>query len=311
MYTKSLYAIRYVSLQTGLSPYVLRAWEKRYKAVVPNRSPKNRRLYSDEDIKRLKLLKQITDAGHNISQVASLKTSELLELAQRLVSAIPARQTKDAMQPVTPVAANEHYKKCLSAVLNLDPEGLEKSFDRTAVDLSRSALLKEVVVPLLNKVGELWREGRLKIINEHMATSVTRTFLLSMLKATEISESAPKIFIATPVGQWHDVGALAVALMAAESGWQPVYYGPNLPAEEIAAGVKQSRARAVAISITHLLQLQPLKDELRRLRRYIGSDLAIFIGGRAMGKGEQRLEEINIQQIQDLDQFAKALNKLR
>ena len=310
MSKKILYAIGYVSLQTGLSPHVLRAWEKRYTAVIPERSPKNRRLYSDEDIKRLKLLKKITEAGHNISQAAQLETSELAKLAQDISAEYPAQRNENIRLQVQPATAHEHYRDCLSAVLNLDAARLESSYDRAAVDLSRSALLKEVVVPLLSKVGELWREGSLKIINEHLATSVTRTFLMNMLKATEIPESAPKIFIATTVGQWHDVGALTVALTAAESGWQPVYYGPNLPSEEIAAGVKQSGARAVAISITHLLQRQPLKDELSRLRRYVGSDLTIFIGGRAMGKNMQILKEIDVRQIEDLDQFAEALNTL-
>ena len=311
MSNKLLYAIGYVSLQTGLSPHVLRAWEKRYKAVIPDRNSKNRRLYSDEDIRRLKLLKTVTDAGHNISQVAHLETSELLEIAQGEPTVYPALRNEAFGPQVPPAPAHEYLKDCLSAVLNLDAAGLERSFDRAAVGLSRSALLKEVLVPLLGKVGELWREGSLKIINEHMATSVTRTFLLNLLKATEISESAPKIFIATTVGQWHDVGALTVALTAAENGWQPVYYGPNLPAEEIAAGVKRSGARAVAISITHVLQLQPLKDELRRLRRYVGSDLIIFIGGRAMGKNAKIPEEIDVHQIQGLEQFADALNTLR
>ena len=77
------FAIKYVSQRTGLTPHVIRAWEKRYNAVVPERSPKNRRLYSEEDIQRLLLLKTITDAGHNISQVAKLETEDLTNLAQR------------------------------------------------------------------------------------------------------------------------------------------------------------------------------------------------------------------------------------
>ena len=105
-----------------------------------------------------------------------------------------------------------------------------------------------------------------KIVNEHMATSVTRTFLLNMLRATEVTDPAPAIVIATTVGQWHDVGALIVALTAAQNGWHPIYYGPNLPAEEIAAGVKQSGARAVAISGTHQLNHHALIEELRKLR---------------------------------------------
>ena len=83
MKNKPYYAIKYVSLQTGLTPHVIRAWEKRYDAVVPVRSPKNRRLYSEEDVQRLQMLKSATDAGHNISQVAGLTTKDLALLVQR------------------------------------------------------------------------------------------------------------------------------------------------------------------------------------------------------------------------------------
>jgi len=131
-----------------------------------------------------------------------------------------------------------------------------------------------------------------------------------MLRATEISYSAPGIVIATTVVQWHDVGALAVALTAAENGWRPVYYGPNLPAEEIAASAKQSAARAVAISITHLLDQHPLIDELRKLRRYVGRDVALFVGGRAVGDHTHILEEVNVKYIKDIDQFSEELNSL-
>ncbi|MEX1351302.1 MAG: MerR family transcriptional regulator [Desulfobacterales bacterium] len=236
MSQQSLYAIRYVSQRTGLTSHVIRAWEKRYEAVVPQRSPKNRRLYSEDDVQRLQLLKKMTNAGHTISQVAQLDSKDLLDLARRSGAVISRTRANNAM-PSQTLAASEHCKACLSAVLNLDPNALERSFDQAAVELTRPTLLKEVIVPLFEEIGSLWRKGSLKIVNEHMATSVTRTFLLNLLRATQISDSAPKIVIATTVGQWHDVGALTVALTVAEDGWQPVYYGPNLPAEEIALGV--------------------------------------------------------------------------
>jgi DNA-binding transcriptional MerR regulator/methylmalonyl-CoA mutase cobalamin-binding subunit len=307
MKEKSLYAIRYVSQRTGLTSHVIRAWEKRYEAVVPQRSTKNRRLYSEDDVQRLQLLKKMTDAGHSISQVAQLDSKDLLDLAQRNGTGISRTRANNAM-PSQTLAASEHCKACLSAVLNLDQEALERYFDQAAVELTRPTLLKEVIVPLFEEIGNLWRKGSLKIINEHMATSVTRTFLLNLLRATEISEPAPKIVIATTVGQWHDVGALTVALTAAEDGWQPIYFGPNLPAEEIALGVRQSCARAVAISITHLLDQHSLIEELRKLRRYIGRDPALFVGGRAVADYMHLLEEVNAKYISDIDQFCEALN---
>lgn len=221
---------------------------KRYQAVVPDRSPKNRRLYSEDDVKRLQLLKTITDAGHNISQVAQLETKELSELAQGELSVI-ARKREITARLLKSADADEYLQQCLAAVLNLDPEGLERCYDQAVIDLTRPELLKAVIVPLFAEIGNLWQNGRLKIINEHMATTVTRSFLLNMLRASEVCLPAPKIVIATPAGQWRDLGALAVALTAAENGWHPLYYGPNLPAEEIAACVKQNGARALAISI--------------------------------------------------------------
>ncbi|MEJ2478205.1 MAG: cobalamin B12-binding domain-containing protein, partial [Desulfobacterales bacterium] len=105
-----------------------------------------------------------------------------------------------------------------------------------------------------------------------------------------------------------DMGALTVALTAAEYGWHPLYYGPNLPVEEIAAAVNQCSARAVAISITHLLDQHPLISELRKLRRYIGNDLILFVGGQAVSGHPQIIEEINAKHIPNIDQLSEELN---
>ena len=115
MKNKNLYPIRYVSQRTGLTPHVIRAWEKRYHTVVPQRSPKNRRLYCEDDVQRLQLLKKLTEAGHSISQVAPLDSKELKNLAQRGVTAV-TRTRAGSAKPLRSAAASEHCKACLSAV---------------------------------------------------------------------------------------------------------------------------------------------------------------------------------------------------
>ena len=309
MDSKYIYPIRYTAQRTQLSPHVIRAWEKRYQAVVPQRSAKNRRLYSEENIQRLQLLKKVTEAGHSISQVAVLDTSELIDLARQENIGL-SRQSEKMARTTPPVAAGDYHSKCLDAIHRLDPNVLESMYDQAVIDLTRPALLRDLIIPLFEEIGSLWRKGALKIVNEHLATTVTRNFLVNLLRAAEITDSAPRILIATPVGQWHDIGALIVALTAADHGWQPIYCGPNLPAEEIASGVKQSAARGVAISITHLLDHHPLVEELRKLRRYLGKDLAIFVGGRAVGDNLQILTEVNARYIVEMDQFGQELDRL-
>jgi DNA-binding transcriptional MerR regulator/methanogenic corrinoid protein MtbC1 len=308
MNTKGFYTIRYVSRRTGLSPHVIRAWEKRYKAVVPQRSSNNRRLYSDAELQRLQLLKKITDAGHSISLVAKLESPELLKLAQRegpIIFHEPNR--KNGLSDTA--VAKDYCNKCLFAVLKLDPDQLENIYDKASVDLSITVLLKDIIVPLFEEIGKRWAEGSLRILNEHMATSVTRTFLLNILKAADISESAPRIVIATTVGQWHDLGALTIAVAACQSGWRPLYFGPNLPAEEITAAVKQSNALAVAVSIAHLIDQRPL-NELRKLRRYVSKDVALFVGGRAVKAHTEVLKMIHVKFISGLDQIREELDLL-
>ena len=60
------YPIKVVSQMTGLSAFVIRAWEKRYSVVIPSRTETNRRLYSENDIEKLRLLNEAVQGGHNI-----------------------------------------------------------------------------------------------------------------------------------------------------------------------------------------------------------------------------------------------------
>src|SRR5918999_1138203 len=71
-----------VADRTGLSPDLLRGWERRYRAVEPSRSADGQRTYSDADIERLRLLRLATAAGRSIRQVARLASDELAQLVR-------------------------------------------------------------------------------------------------------------------------------------------------------------------------------------------------------------------------------------
>ncbi|MBW2443465.1 MAG: MerR family transcriptional regulator [Deltaproteobacteria bacterium] len=308
MKIRSVYPIRYVAQQTGLSTHVIRVWEKRYKAVVPQRTESNRRMYCERDVQRLKMLKTAVKVGHSISQIAGLSAEELMQLVN--LDGPDAPEVSPAREPGSLDSAY-FYGRSLSAVLNFDAQGLESVLDRAAVHLSKMELIKAVIGPLCRKIGELWEQGKLKVINEHMTSSIIHSFLWNMLRSAEVSETSPKIIIATPAGHQHELGALSIAIVACESDWQSLYFGPGLPAEEIAAAVAYADARAVALSITYYENSHQLNLEIKKLRRYLGDEITIFIGGQGAMSLVDSFDAAEIQLLKDVDSFRIALNNLR
>jgi DNA-binding transcriptional MerR regulator/methylmalonyl-CoA mutase cobalamin-binding subunit len=307
MKAKNLYPIRYVALQTGLSTHLIRVWEKRHQAVVPQRTDTNRRVFSREEIKRLQMLKKAVRAGHSISQIASLTTEELRKLVG--FDATNGAKDSSASEQVS-MEADYFFKTSLTTVLDFDAAGLESVLDRAAVHLTRLGLIDAVIVPLCKKIGVLWKQGELKIINEHMATTVIQSFLWNLLRSAQISQTSPKIVIATPAGQQHELGALSVALIACESDWRPLYFGPSLPAEEIAAAAAYAGARAVALSITYLRDDHQLILEVKQLRRYLTGDITIMLGGQGVSPLGNLLGALEIKILKDIDSFRTALDTL-
>jgi methanogenic corrinoid protein MtbC1 len=314
MKTKNIHPIKHVALQTGLKPYLIRTWEERYGAVRPERSPSNRRLYSDADIQRLKLLKTAVACGHSISSAVLLSDNDLVMLVQRSTKTnkifdYRVRVQSNAETKVNSKEAGRCVQSALSCIRQLDSLSLEKVLSDAAVEMPRQSFLQLVILPLFNKVGELWREGKIKIVNEHMASTVVRSMLWDMLRALEVPVTAPKMVIATPVGHYHEFGALASALAASESGWQVFYFGPNLPAEEIAYAVKKMNARVLTLSLCHRLVDNKLTLELKKIRRLVGMHTPLFIGGPGVTAAGKTIEEIRAMVVNDLGEFRQKLDE--
>jgi methanogenic corrinoid protein MtbC1 len=197
----------------------------------------------------------------------------------------------------------------LTHIAELDARSLEKVLSDAAVDMPRQTFLQLVIVPLFGKIGDLWHAGKLKIINEHMASIIVRSILWDMLRAVEVAPTAPRIVIATPVGHWHEFGALASALAASESGWQAIYFGPNLPSEEIAYAVKKLDAKILTLSLCHRQNDNRLPIELTKIRRSLGSRIPIYIGGPGAVAAQKTIHKIRATVVDDLGEFRLKIEK--
>ncbi|NIO03254.1 MAG: MerR family transcriptional regulator [Proteobacteria bacterium] len=310
MKPKQIHPIRYVARQTGLTPHVIRAWERRYKAIAPGRSPTNRRLYSEANIERLGLLKNAVMVGHSIGQLAGLTNDEIRKILGRGEGGYESPSPTST--PTFHIASPLFFVEAsVSALLDLDSGALERLLTRAEITLSKFSLIDQVIVPLVQKLDELWSSGSLKIVHEHMASSVIRTFLGDILRFCEIPPTASPIIMTTPVGQLHELGALIAAVAAASEGWRSIYLGPNLPAEEITNGVEQTQATVVGLSLVYPPDDPRVLREIKTLRRCLPERVVLIVGGRAAEAYSKALEAIGAIHVQDIPSFRRRLESLR
>jgi DNA-binding transcriptional MerR regulator/methylmalonyl-CoA mutase cobalamin-binding subunit len=299
--------IQVVSRRTGLSADVIRAWEKRHAVVTPARTATGRRLYSDADVERLRLVARATLTGRTVGQLAALPPEQLGALA-RDDAAPPSVQP-----PADPAAerSREYVRACLDTLAQFDAGGLDATLRHAAIALSAETFLETIVVRLWERVGEGVHHGTLRPAHQHLAHAVLRRVLDRVAEAATPLADAPRLLVATPHGQTDEFGALLAAAAAAAEGWRVVYLGPGLPAEDIAEAAAQVSARAVTLGLGATPGDRVTPRELRRLRALLPDEVALVVKGSGAEAHRRVLGEIGASVLRDVPALLAQLRALR
>jgi DNA-binding transcriptional MerR regulator/methylmalonyl-CoA mutase cobalamin-binding subunit len=295
------YPIRAVSKLTGISVDTLRAWERRYQVVEPERDDRGR-LYSDADVARLKLLREAVERGHAIGRVASLSTEELEALLSR---------PGPVSDPAFASAAPADLSALQDAVDAFDAAALRRELSRLAAVLPPRALVREVALPFLHLVGEAWHEGKLSVAQEHLVSAELRSLIGALARLQHGgAEGAPRLVFATPEGEPHELGTLIAALVASGAGFGALYLGPGLPASELVAAARRVQPRAVVLGYTGRESAPAAAPVIAALARELPEEVELWIGG-AGAAGARAAAPDRIVALEDLDAFEKALSRQR
>lgn len=303
MSNQEMLPIKVVSQRTGLTQHVIRVWEKRYGAVSPSRNTTNRRFYTDKEVTRLSLLREAIENGFSIGQIAHLPSDQ--------ISNMIAEKPLDIGISASNQSIEQYIEGCLAAIAEIDTQKLDEILTKAQVELNPSILIDDLIVPLLYRIGNLWQEGRLRIVEEHLASAVIRNLLGRIKTDLQPTSVAPKIIIATPPRQWHELGALLAAATAAYEGWKVIYLGANLPVEEITKAAQLHKAKLVALSIIYPVDDPYLHLDLKKLRNLLGSQVQLIIGGQATEAYLATIQSINATVVTNLKSFRQILNSLR
>jgi DNA-binding transcriptional MerR regulator len=233
-----------LSRRSGVSVELLRAWERRYDLLRPQRSAGGLRLYSSGDLDRVRAMQRHMHEGLAAREAAALVGHEPAEPA-------PPRT---ATPPLDPARARAELGDALEA---FDEPGAQAIIDGLLAVATLDALLSEVVMPYLHDVGDRWQRGELSIAQEHFASNVLRGRLLGLARGWGRSDG-PRALLACPQGERHDLGLIAFGLALRERGWRIDYLGPDTPVESLEEAAQRTDPAVIVLSAVRSEPLEQL-----------------------------------------------------
>jgi len=277
-----------VTRRTGIAAATLRAWERRYSALSPQRSDGNYRLYSERDIAVLKWLQSQLDAGLSISRaVALLERLKLRDSSRGSANKHEAEVDEPAIEsneilasaPADATASSwENLSVSLyQTLIEMDEQGagivLAEAFALYQVD----QVCLEIMIPVMRRIGEAWHNGSISVVNEHFASAYLHGRLLSIF-SSYVAVTGPLILVGTAPGELHELGSLIFAILLRRRGLNVRFVGTNVPLVDLVRTIEQLRPRAVALAAT----LIETAHQLRGLPAQFSQsypDMLLVLGG--------------------------------
>jgi DNA-binding transcriptional MerR regulator/methylmalonyl-CoA mutase cobalamin-binding subunit len=234
--------------RTHVTPDVLRAWERRYGLLQPERSDGGYRLYSSIDEDRVQAMLRHLEAGVPAAEAA------------RLV--LEGREQPDTESPWLPGLSAELQ----GALDRFEEAGSQAVFDRLIATLSFEAAARDVVLPYLRELGERWERGEVSVAQEHFASIVLRARLLGLARGWDRG-IGPRALLACTPDERHELGLIVFGLLLRQHGWRITYLGADTPVDTLAAAAQQLSPVAVVLIALTPDRLRSLREPLTQLAR--------------------------------------------
>lgn len=298
-----MYTIAEAARRAGVTVPVLRAWERRYGIVDPERTASGYRLYDDAAIARVRALRQLVEAGWTPS-AASARIR-----AEGLPPDLQANQVTAAPPSAGPPDPDPLIATFVDAAARLDQAALGDVLDELFARGSFERVTADLLMPALDALGDAWASGRVSVAGEHAASHAVLRRLSAAFEAaggTGRSDAAP-VLVGLPPGAHHELAALAFAVIARRAGLPVLYLGPDLPVEDWvrAAGDRRGpdRARAAVIGVATPAD-RPAAERVADALLAATPDLVVAFGGRS---AEDRPNVLRLPD--DLSDAASALSR--
>lgn len=305
--SEAMLSIGALSRATGIPIDTLRTWERRYGFPEPARKPSGHRVYPMNSVPRLRRIASLVAQGHRSGDVVGASEEMLEQLAEAGSSAAGARvgggASGDASARIAAGPQTPTIDDLLDIVRSYDGDRLTLILLGDWARLAPLEFLERRVAPLLDAVGRAWEEGTLEIRHEHFVSERIGDLLRSLRLPFEARARGGVIVLAALSGERHGLGLEMAALVLAAAGWRVLYLGTDMPVAQVSSVVRDTRARAVAVSVSSAARSDGMAQSVAQLRAELPPRVELIAGGR----GAPSMDGVRaLATLEELDGWARS-----
>ncbi|WP_416149684.1 MerR family transcriptional regulator [Salipaludibacillus sp. HK11] len=265
---KGKYNIKAVSNMLGIHPGTLRAWERRYNVIEPVRNDAGHRLYTDDQLKVLSWVIGKVEQGFTIGQAV-----ELLD-KQEVIN-------DDHNDKLSNNQIESFKQNLLDSLLKFDEPKSNQTLDLAFNVFSIEKVVITILGGIIVEIGAKWENKEISTAHEHFVTSYIRTKIGMVFHNLPINPLLPKVIAVCGPNEQHEIGLLIFTFFLRRKGYEVIYLGSGIPAEDVFQVVDEVNPKMIIISCTMVEHFPETIQLVTDLDKHY-HDLKVGLGGYAV-----------------------------
>ncbi len=291
-----------VERDTGLSKDTLRVWERRYGFPAPRRDATGQRVYTADDVEKLRVAKRLLDHGYRPGKILGFTAERMLQMADAATPRPDARNDPQREGPVVELL--------LGLIQTHRVEELRRQLGQSLLRLGLGRFIAEVVAPLNARIGDAWSRGRLEIFEEHLYSECIQGILRNAIGGIPRPGIDPvRVMLTTFPRESHGLGLLMAEAFFALEGCACISLGVQTPVPDIVRAAIIKKVDIVALSFSDAINANQAGEGIAQLRALLPESMEVWVGG-SCPVPERRLQD-GVERLRLLTDVGPALARWR
>lgn len=278
------YSIKDLENITQIKAHTIRIWEQRYALLTPKRTETNIRYYNEDDLKKILNINLLYLSGVKISKIASLDNNQIIHEAKSLI-------------------INSFYEKkseidqLILFILDYNGEEIKNILEQEIKTKSLDSVYENTILPVFQKIGQLWQVNSLHIIQEHYFSNIIREFFITQINTIQTTTPPRgKALLFLHDNEEHEFALLVYYYLLKQKNYDCYYLGAKTPISEISEIFEHVKPHIVVTTLTTKITEIKMEKIEKKLVNFSSHAKVIISGGQVSSlssEGTKGLIQIN------------------